>query len=620
MSHQRPILYPADRIGLAILNGIIPPPALEWDFARKGNLINTQGKGSIAYSGGFNITRTDAAGVLGYAPHNLIRNNTMQGAVAGTPGTVPTNWSNAFASATIEIIGTGTENGIDYIEIRYSGTPTIDGQLRFETITAINALDAEVWTVSAYVSLVAGDMTNMTGLRFLINEREEDGTAVATQIGSNFDSSLTSSLQRFESTLTLAGGGTVAHGQPSLSLNWDGSGAVEFTLRIGWPQMNRGDTALKNVSTTNAAIWEAAFEHIGVNSTPVGLSLWEASTNEIRNNTMQGAVAGTPGTSPTNWQHTVNGTTTIEILGTGVENGIEYIDARFVGTPTAASENLFETTTGIDGVDDEVWTCSAYVALLAGDNTNITSVIFSLYQYTEAGAFVGTNGGPDIFSSLTPIMQRISSTETLAAGATGAHVRPSITIVYDGSGAIDITLRIGLPQMENLAVATPVIKTTTAAVTRTADLPVIPDVNWYNQGAGTLYAEWSYPVVPDGSGRVVEVNDASSSDRVMIQKSGGGSRMLVTTTSSTQAAINAGGSFSANTIFRGAAAWATNDFMYSSQGLLGTADTAGDPPTNISQMNIGSTTSGAELNGHLARILYWPFRLPNWMLQSITRP
>lgn len=50
---------------------------------------------------------------------------------------------------------------------------------------------------------------------------------------------------------------------------------------------------------------------------PLGLLVEPQRTNSIRNNSMQGAVAGTPGTPPTNWtMGTANGISR-EILGLG---------------------------------------------------------------------------------------------------------------------------------------------------------------------------------------------------------------------------------------------------------------------------------------------------------------
>ena len=60
-----------------------------------------------------------------------------------------------------------------------------------------------------------------------------------------------------------------------------------------------------------------------------GYLIEESRTNSIRNNTMVGAVVGTPGTIPTNWQVFTNVTgLTRQIVGTGTENGITYIEVK----------------------------------------------------------------------------------------------------------------------------------------------------------------------------------------------------------------------------------------------------------------------------------------------------
>lgn len=48
------------------------------------------------------------------------------GAAAGTPGAMPINWSVAglLNGITRSIVGTGTENGIPYVDIRFAGTAT----------------------------------------------------------------------------------------------------------------------------------------------------------------------------------------------------------------------------------------------------------------------------------------------------------------------------------------------------------------------------------------------------------------------------------------------------------------------------------------------------------------
>jgi len=48
--------------------------------------------------------------------------------VAGTPGTLPTNWGvSAPAGLATSVVGLGTENGLPYVDLRINGTATGTG-------------------------------------------------------------------------------------------------------------------------------------------------------------------------------------------------------------------------------------------------------------------------------------------------------------------------------------------------------------------------------------------------------------------------------------------------------------------------------------------------------------
>ena len=182
---------------------------------------------------------------------NSVRNNSMQGTVV--PSTFPTNWLivNAFTGLTITIAGTGTENGVDYIQVRWNGTTgSTSATLGWEASNFIAAVAGQTWAHSAYVSLVAGSLTNvtsidigwygMTSLNAFVNNT---GTVIVP----------TATQTRF-SHITAVTGATVAFIWPRLAFGWTSGVAVDFTLRIGWPQLEFGATATSPIRTTSAIV------------------------------------------------------------------------------------------------------------------------------------------------------------------------------------------------------------------------------------------------------------------------------------------------------------------------------------------------------------------------------
>jgi hypothetical protein len=70
-----------------------------------------------------------------------------------------------------------------------------------------------------------------------------------------------------------------------------------------------------------------------------------------------------------------------------------------------------------------------------------------------------------------------------------------------------------------------------------------------------------------------------------------------------------------------AAAFAANNFQQGANGNLGTADTSGSVPS-VTAMQIGNdffASSGTALNGTIRRLVFFPQRLANTTLQTITQ-
>jgi hypothetical protein len=355
---------------------------------------------------------------------------------------------------------------------------------------------------------------------------------------------------------------------------------------------------------------------------PRGLLIEEQRTNSIRNNMMVGAVSGTPGTLPTNWSVGGAGTLSQEIVGVGVENGVNYIDVRFFGTASTGSAGVrFETTTGIPAASGQTWTGSVYGRLVAGTTNNVPTIGVNVAGLTAAGAGTTDNATTNFGTSIVAAnlaANRISVSRTLS-DATTAFLRVQFLLGLTNGAAIDITLRIGMPQLEQGAFGTSVLPTTTAADTRAADVATMIGANfsnWYNQIEGTIYSEVIFGANVATQTGVLSAYQAAgaSNNRVSIRVGN-----TIITSGGTQVA-NLFPVATANSVGKWATAYKTDSFAQSVNGNVPATDTSGAAPVSVDELEIGGVegSTGLQLNGHIRRIAYYPRRLANTELQTIT--
>lgn len=349
----------------------------------------------------------------------------------------------------------------------------------------------------------------------------------------------------------------------------------------------------------------------------LGLLIEEARTNSIRNNTMQGAVAGTPGTLPTNWSAPSLAGLTSEIVGTGTEDGITYIDIKLSGTTTSAGPLIigFESVTQIAALSGQTWTGSFYARLVGGTFNNVTPTI-KIAEYSAAGTEL-TNSSPTMSpapSSAGLRTQRYSVVRPLNNASTA-----SVSLMFRGgtsSGvAVDFTIRIGLPQLELGAFATSVIPTTNAAATRNAD--VDSSTGAINTGAGTVFVQGT---TAGGAGTqyFYSLDDGTADERAYIYRDSSNKiHCIVVDGGVTQCDLDLG-AVAANTAFKVAFAYSANDFSASLNGGAVVTDTGGTLPT-VTTRRFGQDQAPANYwNGRVARVAEYPRRLPNAYLRSLT--
>jgi hypothetical protein len=373
---------------------------------------------------------------------------------------------------------------------------------------------------------------------------------------------------------------------------------------------------------TSAAIDAPRFDYNPSTLAARGLLIEEARTNSIRNNTMVGAVAGTPGTLPTNWPGISLSGLSRQIVGTGTESGITYIDIRLFGTTTSA---LFagiaaESTNSVAALPNSVWASTFYVRLVGGSLTNITDVKHVITNFSAAGVALNEFA----ISSITPTSaalstQRyaVSTTSATFANASTAFARSFLQVEANTGVAVDITLRVGLPQFELGAFATSVIPTTTTALTRAADLASVNTlIPWYNASAGTIYTEFQTPITANAF--QASFNDATTNNRVGLlsnstqfvaaRNTGGAGVLFTPGTANAPSLVN---------VNKSALAFANTDYaLCGNGGTVATASTYNLP--TVTRLELGQQLTATALNGYLRRITYYPRRLSNAELQAIT--
>ena len=176
-------------------------------------------------------------------------------------------------------------------------------------------------------------------------------------------------------------------------------------------------------------------------------------------------------------------------------------------------------------------------------------------------------------------------------------------------------------QLEAGSFPTSYIPTTSAAVTRSADVASITGTNfssWYRQDEGTMFSDATVSYTVPGSvfPVVVGLNDGTTNNKII-------NGYLTSAVAGFE--VSTGGVSQAGIYQSTAAAnrklancYRLNDFAASVNGGTVGTDTSGTVPT-INRLGINAVNGYNALNGTIKRLTYWPQRLPNSTLQAITQ-
>jgi hypothetical protein len=353
-----------------------------------------------------------------------------------------------------------------------------------------------------------------------------------------------------------------------------------------------------------AAYYGPRFDYDPVTLAPKGLLIEEQRTNLVLQSGWAGATTGTPGAPPASpWS-----------LGFGA------------GTETTLVNSIYGSADGAQAVRFNA-DSGERVFFQQGGISVTSGVQYALSVYLE-----------QVSGLIGDLLLVVSGTTTATQNTTVQN--PSVpgryTILFTANGTGTVVARTGIgcsnvvsatcsatlsrPQVETGAFATSYIPTTTATVTRAADVATMIGANfsnWYNQSEGTLFSEYINYTTATGS--LFSFDDNTINNRIITLTSGGTTAAVrvvaggVNQVSADIATVPVG------TVGKIAFAYKLNDFAASANASTVVTDTSGTVPAGQIIARIGSNVATAAfLNGPISRIAYYNRRLANTELQGIT--
>lgn len=236
---------------------------------------------------------------------------------------------------------------------------------------------------------------------------------------------------------------------------------------------------------------------------------------------MQGANVST-NTLPNFWSVGGNGLTS-QVVGLGVENGLNYIDINYNGVATFNSvQAQFDTNTSINAVIAQTWSLSVYMKIISS-TLPPNSYRIQINEFSSAGSYL--TGGQLVISPTTAI-QRFSQTRTNTS-ATCAFVNSYYFFTLTVGNSYNFTIRIYAPQLEQGAYPTSYVPTTTSATTRNQDVISRSGISdLIGQTEGVMFIE-SSALFNDLTSRGISISDGTLSNRLVLRYNNSSNQLYV---------------------------------------------------------------------------------------------
>ena len=415
------------------------------------------------------------------------------------------------------------------------------------------------------------------------------------------------------------------------------------------------------------------------NGVPQTLTWSGGVTNYIQNPRAEGASLGpvlapNQAVLPTNWR--VWGAATgfsINVVGTGVEDGLSYVDIHVYGTTNNTLWGVnFTALKEITTSSGANWTQSLYFTLKSGNPTNIKWRLEQQYLDVN-GQYVTATLPADnpVFPTGSLGASRTSFTATVLTNAAIVYNYPTFFLSWTIGQQVDLVLRFAGPQCEPGNVMNPLVlpppgtlaattigtmvATVTGSVTRVQVEQSTNPTSYIPTGSvpATRADDRLYKVYPTGVLNVVESTywvDWVAPDalpNIVLLTSGIGSYTSDANTDSiteqvihvtdqtigifygtTQGFDDSKAVYTQDFGFYNAVAFsrcafavnATSVRMALNNSMQVNPGTPIDRPNSLTTITLGGGGTGDALNGYIRGFRYWPNALPDNLLTTVTDP
>jgi hypothetical protein len=377
-------------------------------------------------------------------------------------------------------------------------------------------------------------------------------------------------------------------------------------------QASQGSIAGDYTPTTSAAVYGPRFDYDPVTFAAKGLLIEEQRTNlltyseQFDNAAWTKANATISANSTTAPDATVTADTITGSAGTAFKN---------VNQSYANTTGLVFSVFAKAGTQDKI-------QLLA----NGSAGNYANFNLTN-GTVTATGGSGNTVSSIQFVGNgwyrcSIAVINSTLIGSPFVALVDSESAGYAASSTTVGTVYIWGAQLEAGAFATSYIPTVASTVTRSADVAQVNTMTpWYNATQGSLFIEYTIPFT--SGNRYVASLDAGASNYIEIggNTAGNTTNLYQRQGGTLDVSIAGASNVLTTSVNKLAARFGTNDFAYYLNGTSQGTDTSNTMVTGITSLEIGRYNEGSPggyFGGHIRRIAYYPRKLTNAELQTLT--